>query len=125
MIREESEVAQLRKWLKLLEEEDPGPPGPGQYYPKLRHREHFSVAGHSSFQVSRSDRPQRDVAPGPTDYVPPVAALEPRSLLSTMVSKSHRFNAETPRAPGPAYYTPRKPAKGASFHLNMGNCWVA
>eukprot|EP00434_Breviolum_minutum_P022297 symbB.v1.2.019674.t1/scaffold1618.1/size109259/8 len=130
-----TEAAQLRRGNDLLkrheQEEGSTSPGPGQYNPELdvvKGRTHFSARGHSSFQLGNSHRPRRwrDTIPGPTDYVPPVAFIKPaKAPLSTLVSKTERFSTLSPRAPGPAYYVPKKPVGQMSFHLNMEGTWVA
>eukprot|EP00438_Fugacium_kawagutii_P035210 Skav218671 [mRNA] locus=scaffold44:10772:12310:- [translate_table: standard] len=126
----DTEGAQLRRGAELLKDrERSSSPGPGQYYPQLdvvKGRTHFSARGHSSFQIGNSHRPRRwrgDV-PGPTDYRPAVS--QPTAApLSTLVSKTERFSKLSPRAPGPAYYVPKKPQGQTSFHLNMDGTWVS
>lgn len=106
-------------------------PGPGEYTPRLeavKGQNHYSTRGHSSFQVGTSHQPRtwRPADPGPGHYhhEADVVVPEPRSPLSSMRSETRRFRKASATAPGPAYYSPRPPPAGVSFHLNFQKIWT-
>eukprot|EP00448_Togula_jolla_P024789 CAMPEP_0170571116 /NCGR_PEP_ID=MMETSP0224-20130122/1486_1 /TAXON_ID=285029 /ORGANISM="Togula jolla, Strain CCCM 725" /LENGTH=358 /DNA_ID=CAMNT_0010893467 /DNA_START=24 /DNA_END=1097 /DNA_ORIENTATION=+ len=94
--------------------------GPGEYDPQIeatRGRTCFGTQGSSSFIKGRSHLPrtQRPSTPGPGQYDPLPEELQSAAAKSAFVSGSPRLRRAPSEAPGPAYYSPRKPEPAQSF----------
>lgn len=109
-------------------------PGPGEYEPRGSARGGYEAGGGSfgetsSFRLGLSHLPRswRQVAPGPGQYEVPRAFSEADSgavpAVPTLASANPRFDRVASGAPGPAFYSPRKPMS-ASFHLNAKGTWM-
>jgi len=111
---------------ELLADQPQTQPGPGEYETGVdMGPRHCSNRGLSCFQEGSSHLPRtwRPTGPGPGDYERPLPERPGSSTSVPFASVAPRFPRGAPKAPGPAFYSPRKQS-GQSFHLNLQSQWV-
>lgn len=129
-----SENSLLRLTSKLLGEETIASarvvPGPGQYDPKTEATSSgghtsFSVGESQSFRVGKSHLPRRwrEQSPGPGYYEAPPSPRCQTGVPAFAASNMERFADKVSLAPGPAFYSARKPPEN-DFHLNAKQMWM-